>query len=263
MVHAPGSKGALILCVVGGKLSEGINFSDDLGRAVLMVGLPYANPSDVELKERMRYAKSKQMEQRREQNQLGLAESQSQSVDMSQSQSMSQSMSQSQSISQSQCEWGSQESQSGCDTLSQQGGRSGGSDAGQAYYERLCMRAVNQCIGRAIRHRGDYAAVLLLDKRYSRQQTLKALPAWITGLDPAAGDSTTCDGVVNAVDAGQGATISGEVGQVLIARSFGVAQQSLCRFFMQQNLTKVAVSSLPKNVATATQGGDSSSEGED
>ena len=33
------------------------------------------------------------------------------------------------------------------------------------------MKAVNQCIGRVIRHRGDWAAILLVDQRWTLEQT--------------------------------------------------------------------------------------------
>ena len=50
-------------------------------------------------------------------------------------------------------------------------------NAGKIHYENLCMKAVNQSIGRAIRHKDDYACILLLDHRYERMQ--KHLPGWI------------------------------------------------------------------------------------
>lgn len=50
------------------------------------------------------------------------------------------------------------------------------------FLEVAMMKAVNQSIGRAIRHVGDYAAVLLLDERYGAPGNAGVrakLPAWI------------------------------------------------------------------------------------
>uniref|UniRef100_H2Z3N6 Helicase ATP-binding domain-containing protein n=1 Tax=Ciona savignyi TaxID=51511 RepID=H2Z3N6_CIOSA len=110
----------LLLSVVGGKMSEGINFSDELGRCVVMVGLPYPNSQSPELREKMNYL-DRNMKRHTD-----------------------------------------------------------GRSAGQLHYENLCMKAVNQSIGRAIRHRNDYASIVLLDKRYLRPSITSKLPTWIS-----------------------------------------------------------------------------------
>ncbi|PWY67574.1 DNA repair helicase [Aspergillus heteromorphus CBS 117.55] len=121
-------KGACLLSVVGGKLSEGINFSDKLGRGVLIVGLPFPN-----IRSAVWRAKIEHVEQKAYRQTLG-TEANRQSTAKA---------------------------------------------AGRDYYENSCMRAVNQCIGRAIRHREDYAAIVLIDRRYDKPAVQAKLPAWI------------------------------------------------------------------------------------
>lgn len=126
-------KGALLLSVVGGKMSEGINFSDRLGRCVFVIGLPYPNIASPEWKAKIEYIETTTAENLTRQ---GLAPN----------------------------EITARAKQSARD-----------------FYENACMRAVNQSIGRAIRHRGDYAAIVLVDRRYGTPRIRTKLPGWIQG----------------------------------------------------------------------------------
>lgn len=115
-------RGALLFAVIGGTLSEGINFSDALGRGVVVVGLPFPNPHSAEWKAKMQYISAKE---------------------------------------------------------TKRGGD--GKGAARDFFENACMRAVNQCVGRAIRHKGDYAAIMMLDRRYGTKRIQDKLPKWIRG----------------------------------------------------------------------------------
>lgn len=51
-----GGRGAMLFCVMGGKLSEGINFSDKLARCVVVIGMPYPDGRDPVLQEKLKFA---------------------------------------------------------------------------------------------------------------------------------------------------------------------------------------------------------------
>lgn len=107
-------KAASLFSVVGGKLSEGINFQDDLARGIIMIGLPYPNIMSGELIAKRKYIETKANPAK-----------------------------------------------------------------ANEYVENLCMRAVNQSIGRSIRHIKDYAMIYLIDQRYEKPGIQTKLSAWI------------------------------------------------------------------------------------
>lgn len=116
-------KGSILFSVVGGKMSEGINFSDELARAVIMIGLPFPNAFSGELKAKRNYIYDS-------------------------------SLSKGASISQAK-------------------------ENAKNFYENICMRAINQSIGRSIRHINDYSVIYLIDTRYSMKNIQQKLSGWV------------------------------------------------------------------------------------
>lgn len=138
--------GALLLSVVGGKMSEGINFSDRLGRCVVIVGLPYPNINSPEWKARIEYIESSTLSRLTR----GKGPQLEASVALT-----------------------SRDQAAAAAAAAKQAARD--------FYENACMRAVNQSIGRAIRHQGDYAAIVLVDRRFGTERIRAKLPGWIRG----------------------------------------------------------------------------------
>lgn len=138
VARAGAVRGSLLLSVVGGKMSEGINFSDRLCRCVVIVGLPYPNINSPEWKARIEYIESATVAR--------LTSPTSTSPAITKAQATSQAK-----------------------------------QTARNFYENACMRAVNQSIGRAIRHQGDYSAIVLIDRRFGTERIRGKLPGWIRG----------------------------------------------------------------------------------
>lgn len=50
---------------------------------------------------------------------------------------------------------------------------------GQQWYEKQAFRAINQALGRCIRHRDDWGAIILLESRFHQPRNVEQLSRWI------------------------------------------------------------------------------------
>ena len=110
---------SILFGVMGGKLSEGINFKDDLCRLLIIVGMPFSNIKSLEIKEKMKYYDKLYQQKKSIIN-------------------------------------------------------------GNEYYENICMKTINQTIGRCIRNYYDYSSIVLIDNRFTYMKYFNKLPKWVT-----------------------------------------------------------------------------------
>ena len=117
------NSGAVLMGVCRGRISEGLDFSDNAARCVIVIGIPYPQMTDpkVILKKDYLDRKFRTPSQNRE-----------------------------------------------LQTLS-----------GKDWYSQQATRAVNQAIGRVIRHVQDYGAIILIDERYSWSSNRSQISKWL------------------------------------------------------------------------------------
>ncbi len=133
-LDSPEYNGAAFFGVCRGKASEGLDFSDRAGRAVIICGIPFANAVDPKIKLKKEVMNSK------------LADSRSRNTT------------------------GATANGNGADAER---------ISGDAWYVQQALRAVNQAIGRVIRHKDDFGAVLLCEERFGQSRHVGQLSKWL------------------------------------------------------------------------------------
>ncbi|KAI7752037.1 hypothetical protein M8C21_009218, partial [Ambrosia artemisiifolia] len=115
------SNGAVFFAVCRGKVSEGLDFADQAGRAVIVTGIPFALWNDPKVRLKREFLD----EQARSQH-------------------------------------------TGSKVLT-----------GDEWYSQQASRAVNQAVGRVIRHRHDHGAIIFCDERFAKPNHQSQISLWI------------------------------------------------------------------------------------
>jgi len=135
LLSLPRSPGCILMGVCRGKISEGIDFTHEMSRAVVITGLPFAPAFDAKVKMKREFLDNARASNRRKSTDGGF----------------------------------------GASHVPKDAMKLSGDD----WYTQQAHRAVNQAIGRVIRNRSDYGAVLLLDSRFSHQRNQFGLSKWV------------------------------------------------------------------------------------
>jgi hypothetical protein len=139
-LNLPKSSGCILMGVCRGKISEGIDFSHDMCRAVVITGLPFAPFLDPKVKLKREYLDG-----------VRAGHNLKPSGDGGFAGDSSHGLSHQTPITLSGMEW----------------------------YQQQAHRAVNQAVGRVIRNKYDYGAVLLLDSRFGEPRNIEGLSRWV------------------------------------------------------------------------------------
>lgn len=115
------ASGAIFFAVCRGKVSEGLDFADQAGRAVVITGMPFSMKTDPKVRLKREYL-----------DKLFFS-----------------------------C-------QNDSKVLS-----------GERWYVQQAARAVNQAVGRVIRHRYDYGSIIFLDERFAQQNHQQQMSYWL------------------------------------------------------------------------------------
>ncbi|XP_069337183.1 Fanconi anemia group J protein [Eulemur rufifrons] len=117
--HKGEKDGALLVAVCRGKVSEGLDFSDDNARAVITIGIPFPNVKDLQVELKRQY--------------------------------------------------------------NDHHSKLRGLLPGRQWYEIQAYRALNQALGRCIRHQNDWGALILVDDRFRNNPSryISGLSKWV------------------------------------------------------------------------------------
>ncbi|CAL1377958.1 unnamed protein product [Linum trigynum] len=117
------SSGAVFFAVCRGKVSEGLDFADQTGRAVIITGVPFPMRTDPKVRLKREFL-DQQAASSRDNNKFQIL-------------------------------------------------------TGEGWYGQQASRAVNQAVGRVIRHRHDYGAIIFCDERFSNANQQSQISLWI------------------------------------------------------------------------------------